>query len=35
MVSAGMKPEDVKLTIDCNTSCGLEAKLKLTQWKKC
>jgi hypothetical protein len=35
MVLSGMKPEDVKLIIDCNTSCGLEAKLKLTQWKKC
>ena len=35
MVSAGMKPEDVKLVIDCNTVSGLEAKLRITQWKKC
>jgi len=35
MVLAGMKPEDVKLVIDCNTVCGLEAKLRITQWKKC
>ena len=35
MVLAGIKPEDVKLIIDCNTVTGLEAKLKLTHWKKC
>lgn len=35
MVLSGMKPEDVKLTIDCNTVSGLEAKLRITQWKKC
>ena len=35
MVLSGMKPEDVKLIIDCNTVSGLEAKLRITQWKKC
>lgn len=35
MVLSGVKPEDVKLTIDCNTVSGLEAKMKLTHWKKC
>jgi hypothetical protein len=35
LVLSGMKPEDVKLLIDCNTVSGLEAKLKLTHWKKC
>jgi hypothetical protein len=35
MVLSGMKPEDVKLTIDCNTFKGLQAKLKLLQWRKC
>ena len=35
MVLAGTKPEDVKLVIDCNTVNGLEAKLRMTQWRKC
>jgi len=35
MVLSGIKPEDVKLIIDCNTVSGLEAKLRITQWKKC
>lgn len=35
LVLSGMKPEDVKLLIDCNTVSGLEAKLKLSHWKKC
>lgn len=35
IVLAGMKPEDLQLLIDCNTSKGLEAKAKLMHWKKC
>lgn len=35
MVLSGTKPEDVKMIIDCNTYSGLEAKLRLTDWKRC
>jgi hypothetical protein len=35
IVLSGTKPEDVKLIIDCNTYTGLEAKLRLTDWKRC
>jgi hypothetical protein len=35
MVLSGIKPEDVKLIIDCNTSSGLEARLRFVEWKKC
>lgn len=35
MVLSGIKPEDIKLIVDCNTFSGLEAKLRLTEWKRC
>ena len=35
MVLSGLKPEDIQLTIDCNTFTGLQAKMQLMQWKKC
>lgn len=35
MVLAGVKPADIKLMIDQNTSAGLQAKLNLAQWRKC
>lgn len=35
MVNAGLKPEDVKIIIDCNTFSGLQARMMLLQWKKC
>jgi len=35
IVLSGTKPEDVKMIIDCNTYSGLEAKLRLTDWKRC
>ena len=34
MVLAGMKPADIKLIIDVNTFSGIEAKLKLSMWRK-
>ena len=35
VVLAGIKPADIKLMIDQNTSAGLQAKLNLAQWRKC
>jgi predicted RNA-binding Zn-ribbon protein involved in translation (DUF1610 family) len=34
MVLAGMKPADIKIIIDVNTFSGIEAKLKLSMWRK-
>jgi len=35
MVVTGIKPVDIKLIIDNNTFCGLEAKMRFATWRKC
>ena len=34
MVMGGMKPDDIKHVIDSNTYNGLQAKMKMTTWRK-